>query len=320
MSQERLLELVGERVDDPELQGLGMLISLKGASDAGHLHAQLSNGLLTALDAELFARFDADELVCYSAQRPRVTFVADHFAGYQAPGIDIYLLTDELGRKFWFLTGVEPDLRWERFVSELCRFVDAYNVPLTASAVSLPMPVPHTRPIGVTAHGNRQDLIENISTWSPTAETPASVTALLEIRLNDQQRDVVGYSLHTPHYLSESEYPAVAVAGLEYLGAALKLALPTEKLREAARLVEGQLAEQLASSEDVKQMVDGFEARFDAHAHQHEQRSLLVDVDQDLPDAEQLGARAEDFLASLGDTGPWLDAAHQREAGESPES
>lgn len=300
------MTLVADDLDNSRLQGLGMYVLLKSMSDAGQSQAQVTNELFGRLESELFATFDADELVAYTSQRPRLTFLGDHFAGYQAPRIEIYLMTDELDRKFWFLTGVEPDLKWERVISEILGFVDAFNVSLVVGTASLPMPVPHTRPVGVTAHGNRKDLIENISTWSPTVESPAGITSLLEIRMTEAGRDIVGYSLHTPHYLAESEYPAVAVATLEYVGAALKLALPTDKLREAARAVDQQLAEQLEANNDVRQMVDGFEERFDAHAKEHEPRSLLLDDDKQMPDAEELGASAEQFLSLIENTDDWL--------------
>lgn len=300
------MTMVANDLDDSRLQGLGMYVLLKSMSDAGQTHSQVTNELFGRLDSKLFATFDADELVVYTSQRPRLTFLGDHFAGYQAPRIEIYLMTDEMDRNFWFLTGVEPDLKWERVIAELLGFIEAFNVSLVVGSASLPMPVPHTRPVGVTAHGNRKDLIENISTWSPTVESPAGITSLLEIRMAEIGRDIVGYSLHTPHYLAESEYPAVAVATLEYVGAALKLALPTDKLREAGRLVDQQLAEQLEANNDVRQMVDGFEERFDAHVQEHEPRSLLLDEDKQMPDAEELGASAEHFLAAIENTDDWL--------------
>ncbi len=310
MSKQSLMTMVADDLDDSRLQGLGMYVLLKSMSDAGHTHSQVTNELFGRLDSQLFATFDADELVAYTSQRPRLTFLGDHFAGYQAPRIEIYLMTDEMDRKFWFLTGVEPGLKWERVISELLGFIEAFNVSLVVGSASLPMPVPHTRPVGVTAHGNRKDLIENISTWSPTVESPAGITSLLEIRMTEAGRDIVGYSLHTPHYLAESEYPAAAVATLEYVGAALKLALPTDKLREAGRLVDQQLAEQLEANNDVRQMVDGFEERFDAHVQEHEPRSLLLDEDKQMPGAEELGASAEHFLAAIENTDDWLRNGH----------
>lgn len=318
MSSHSLITFTVDDLDSPRLQGLGMYISLKGAGDAGQAHLQIHNELFAQLRGQLVASFAADQLVVYTAQRPRVTYLGDHFAAYQRPVIELYLMTDEMDRDFWYLTGVEPDLLWEEFSADLLRLIDAFNIGPVVSTNSLPMPVPHTRPVGVTAHGNRPDLIEGISTWAPSAELPAGFTDLLEIRLADAKRDVVGYSLHTPHYLAEAEYPPVAVAGLEYVGAALNLALPTERLREAGRAIEEQLAEQINSSVEVRQMVDGFEKRFDAHAQEHAPRSLLLDEDQQLPSAEEIGARAETFLAGIEDLSQWLPDTQVEESNEHP--
>lgn len=316
MSRQSLMKFMLDDLDSSRLQGLGMYVSFKGTGDAGLGYQQIRNELFAQLPGELVASFDNDRLVCYTAQRPRVTYLADHFTAYQRPTIELYLLTDELDRDFWYLTGVEPDLLWEEFCANLLSLIEAFNIGPVVSTNSLPMPVPHTRPVGVTAHGNRPDLVEGISTWSPTAEVPASFTDLLEIRLADVDREVVGYSLHTPHYLAEAEYPPVAVAALEYVGAALNLALPTERLRSAGRSIEEQLAEQINSSSEVRQMVAGFEKRFDAHAEEHTPRSLLLDEDQQLPDAEQIGARAETFLAGIEDLSYWLPEPAEEETEE----
>ncbi|MBM6620959.1 PAC2 family protein [Micrococcaceae bacterium RIT802] len=293
-----LVRLNEEVIDDPRLQGLGMLVSLAGHADAGHVSQQVRRELLGGLASELVASFDADQLVNYRERRPHVSLAADHFTEYVAPTIELYRLTDGLGTDFLFLTGSEPDLQWERFAAAVVLLARGLNVSLTAGIGAAPLPVPHTRRIGVTVHGNRQDLREGISTWNPTAEIPAAAAHLLEMRLDEDGRDVVGYDLHIPHYLADSEYPQAAVAALEFLGAALSLGLPTDQLREAARKVEGQIAEQVAETPEIQRMVSTFEQRFDAHVPDSEMRSLLLPPDEDVPDGDDLASAAEAFLSS----------------------
>lgn len=290
-------------IDAIELQGLDLLIGLRGHADAGHALAQVRTELLDSLNPRLIASFDADQLVNYRERRPQISFLGDHFAAYQGPSIELYLLTDGLDRDFLFLSGPEPDLAWDRFTRSVIALINAFNVQLTVSFDAVPMPVPHTRPLGITAHGNRKDLIEGISTWSPTAEIPASLTALLEVRLIESGRDAVGYSIHVPHYLSEAEYPQVAVGILEHVGAAMELGLPTDRLREAGRDIESQIAEQVAATPDVARMVENFEKRFDKHVPEIERRSLLVTVDAELPDGDEIALAAEEFLSGFPDSG-----------------
>jgi len=280
-----------------ELRGLNLVMGFTGFADAGHVVRQITAELLDTLDAEMIAEFDADQLIDYRSRRPQVSFVEDHLQDYQAPSLALYRLVDGLGSPFLFLAGFEPDLQWERFARAVVGIVEELDVNLVTWIHSIPMPVPHTRPVGVTVHGNRPELIEGISVWKPTVEVPAAVGHILELRLTEAGRNIAGYVIHVPHYLAEAEYPTAAVAGLEYLGAATSLMLPTDRLREAGREVGRQIAEQIEASEEVQQVVSRLETRYDEKAEGTVRRSLLADENDQLPNADALGAAVEAYLA-----------------------
>jgi len=280
-----------------ELRGLNLVMGFTGFADAGHVVRQITAELLDTLDAEMIAEFDADQLIDYRSRRPQVSFVEDHLQDYQAPSLALYRLVDGLGSPFLLLAGFEPDLQWERFARAVVGLVEELDVNLVTWIHSIPMPVPHTRPVGVTVHGNRPELIEGISVWKPTVEVPAAVGHILELRLTEAGRNIAGYVIHVPHYLAEAEYPTAAVAGLEYLGAATSLMLPTDRLREAGREVGRQIAEQIEASEEVQQVVSRLEARYDEKAEGTVRRSLLADENDQLPNADALGAAVEAYLA-----------------------
>ena len=281
----------------PELRGLNLVMGFTGFADAGHVVRQITAELLDTPDAVRVAEFDADQLIDYRTRRPQISFVEDHLQDYQAPKLALYRLVDGLGSPFLLLAGFEPDLQWERFARAVVGIIEELDVNLVTWIHSIPMPVPHTRPVGVTVHGNRPDLIEGISVWKPTVEVPAAVGHLLELRLTEAGRNVAGYVMHVPHYLAEAEYPTAAVAGLEYLGAATSLMLPTDRLREAGREVGRQIAEQIDASEDVQQVVSRLETSYDENAEGTVRRSLLADENDQLPNADALGAAVEAYLA-----------------------
>lgn len=287
-----------EVMDSAELKGLNMLMGFTGYAEAGQVTTQISGELLNHLDNELVASFDADQLIDYRSRRPHITFVEDHFSDYQPPRLDLYRLYDSLQQPFLLLTGFEPDLQWERFAGAVIALADRLDVNLVAWVHSMPMPVPHTRPLGVTAHGNRPDLIEGITSWKPTAELSASVGHLLELRLAEAGVSVVGYVVHVPHYLAEASYPPAAVGAMEYLGAAAGLMLPADRLREAGRNVERQISEQVAGSSEVQSVVANLEKRYDEYTGGVERRSLLTKNNDELPGAEELGAAVEAYLAT----------------------
>ena len=285
-----------------DLRGAPLLAGFTGFADAGHVVSQIRDELFENLEHELVATFDADQLIDYRSRRPTITFLEDHLEEYEAPRIELHRMSDGLGEPFLFLTGFEPDLQWERFAAAVLELVRTLDVGLVAWIHSVPMPVPHTRPIGVTVHGNRPDLIEGISSWRPTAQIPASVGHLLELRLAAAGIDVVGHVVHVPHYLAEAEFPPAAVAGLEYLGATASVVLPTDRLREAGREIERQIAEQVEASAEVKGVVTTLERRYDEYTESTVRRSLLVKDNDEIADAEELGAAAEAFLASAAGT------------------
>lgn len=283
--------------DDPSLRGLPLIAGFTGFVDAGQVVAQVRDEVLASLDHELLAVFDTDQLIDYRSRRPRITFEQDHLRDYQPPILELRVLRDGLGERFLLLSGMEPDLQWERFCAAVGQLVSMLDVPLVAWVHSLPMPVPHTRPLGVTVHGNRGDLIEGMgSTWRPTAELQASIGHLLEVRLMETGHDVVGYVVHVPHYLAEAEYPPAAVTALEYLGASIGRVLPTDRLRAAGRDVERQIARQVDNSAEVQGVVSSLEKRYDEHA-EGSRRSLLVKQNMELASAEELGAAVEAYLA-----------------------
>ncbi|WP_120005288.1 PAC2 family protein [Nesterenkonia muleiensis] len=274
-----------------------MLVSVAGHTDAGSLSEQLADSLLGSLPHRQVASFDIDELFDYRSRRPQVTFTENRFSDYRGPKLDLFEVRDAMDRPFLLLTGDEPDFQWERVSRTVLQLIEELDVKLLVTVDSLGLPTPHTRPVGVTAHGNRKDLIDGISTWAPSAQIEAGLSQMLELRADEAGRDVVGYTLHVPHYLAGGRYPQVAVAALEYAGAACEMMLPSDELREAARTVEADVSRQVEQAPEIAQLVKQLESNFDQHASPA-QRSLLLREGESVPDAEELGAAVEEFLRS----------------------
>ena len=77
-------------------------------------------------------------------------------------------LKDQMQKPFLLLSGPEPDYQWDRFVAAVMLLVDQLDVRLVTLVDAIPLPVPHTRPLGVTTHGNADELLEGLATWSYT--------------------------------------------------------------------------------------------------------------------------------------------------------
>lgn len=283
--------------DGPSLHGLDLLVVFSGYLDAGNVSTQLENVLLERLDHQRIATFDTDQLLDYRARRPHLRFDGKQFFDYEAPELELHLVKDQMQRPFLLLSGPEPDYQWDRFVAAVMILVDQLEVGLVTFIDAIPLPVPHTRPLGVTTHGNAQELLEGLATWAPKGRIAAGAAQLLELRAADAGRQVSGYTLHVPHYLADATYPQAAVAALEYVGAAMDLMLPSEELRESGREVERQIAAQVQHRPEISAMLERLEQRFDEHSQEHQIRSLLLKPDEQMPDAEEIGSAVESYLS-----------------------
>ncbi|GAA4375601.1 proteasome assembly chaperone family protein [Agromyces bauzanensis] len=278
--------------------GLPLVAGLTGFADAGAAVAQTTEYLLSTLESTVVATFDADELLDYRARRPIILFAGDHLADYRPPRLSLDLARDELGQPFLLLTGYEPDFQWERFGSAMLGLIDDLGVSSTTWINSIPMPVPHTRPIGMTVSGNRADLIDAMSIWRPTTRVPSNALHLVEYRLHEQGHPTTGFVLLIPHYLSDTEYPLAAVAALEAISASTGRIFPTDSLREQGREFVARIDEQVAESGELGKLVGTLEERHDSYMKGTTLRSPLTDEAGELPSADEIAAELEKFLAS----------------------
>ena len=282
-----------------ESAGLVMLYHFDGYIDAGETGGQIVERLLGSLPHQLVARFDHDRLVDYRARRPLLTFRRDRWTGYEVPAIEVRLLQDTTGAPFLLLSGPEPDVEWERFVAGVLQIVERLGGRLSVNVHGIPMGVPHTRPVGLTPHGNRSDLVPGHRSPFEEAQVPGSAEGLLEYRLMEAGHDVLGVAAHVPHYIARSPYPDAALTALEAITAATGLVLPTvaHALRSDAHRTQTEIDRQIREGdEELTALVQGLEHQYDAAAGAQTRGNMLAEP-LEIPSAEELGREFERFLA-----------------------
>lgn len=283
--------------DLPELDRPVLIQALTGFVDAGAAGRLAREHLLDTLSSRVVVTFDIDQLMDYRSRRPVMLFVEDHWEHYDEPRLVLHLLHDAAGSPFLLLTGPEPDLQWERFTAAVVGLIDRFGVRLTIGVNSIPMAVPHTRPIGVTAHATKRELISGYEPWLQRVQVPGGAGNLLQFRLGQQDRDAMGFAVHVPHYLAQTDFPAAAEVLLDCVSRASGLALPTGDLRVAAGAVREDIDKQVAQAEEASALVRALEQQYDAFLRGRAGTSLLAAEEGQLPTADELGAELERFLA-----------------------
>ncbi len=293
-------ELVHDGGDGPVL-----LTALDGFLDAGGAAQSALTHLTDAHPGRVVATFDVDAFYDYRARRPPMTFAEDHYEDYQAPRLVCRLMHDAAGTAYLLLHGPEPDTHWEAFCAAVRALVEHFEVSLVVSWGAVPMAVPHTRPVMVTQHANRTDLVTRASMWRGAIRIPSSALALLELRLGEWGHPATGFVAHVPHYLANLDYPQSAIPLLESASAATGLSWDLAALHARAAERAEDITRQVEESSEIRDVVEGLEQQYDAFHRPEDDERLPLAEERELPTADQLGAQFERFLADLdeGDRG-----------------
>jgi len=293
------VHIVDEAPGDAAGEPLPLVIGLHGFLDAGNATALAVDHLVDQGSGPVVASFDVDSFHDYRARRPAISFVRDHYESYDAPRLNVRLMRDSLEHPFLLLTGPEPDTRWEAFAQAVREVVERLDVRLVASLGSVPMAVPHTRPVALTQHANRSELMLRENAWPGEIRVPASAQALVEVRLGETGHDMTGYVAHVPHYLAQFDFPQAAVVLLEGIEDSTGLSFDLDAIKVAAEEKSREIASYLEDNPDVAQVVAGLEQQYDTFLRSEESGSSLLADDAPLPTGDEIGEQVERFLAGL---------------------
>jgi hypothetical protein len=281
----------------PVPSGLPLVIALTGFTDAGSAVSRLIEYFRDDLDPSPVVVFSNDVLLDYRARRPIISFSEDHLTDYRPARLELSLAHDAIGQPFVLLAGYEPDFAWDAFTETVLELAAGLQVSSVTWVHSIPMPVPHTRPIGTTVSGTRSDLVEAHSVWRPHTQVPSTVGHLLEYRFAETGASIAGFVLLVPHYLGDTEYPAAALAALDSVTVATGLVFDGDGIREENREYLTKVEEQVTGSDELTRMVENLEERYDSYMAGATSATPIIHTG-DLPSADELAAELERFLAT----------------------
>ncbi|MDA8901026.1 PAC2 family protein [Pontimonas sp.] len=295
MFDDRLFREAMELSDVPK--GLPLVAGLTGFADAGGVVTQVNRYLLDALESERVGTFNNDLLMDYRARRPVFQFEETHLTSYESPRLSLDLVQDELGSPFLFLSGYEPDFLWETMSQTILGLIESLEVSTSSWVHAIPMPVPHTRSLGVTVSGNREDITDALSVWRPTTGVPGTLMHLIEYRLQEAEHPTAGFVVLVPHYLADTQFPDAAITALQSVTKATGLIFPTDSLRESGREFLTGIGKQVEDNTELEKLIESLEKRHDSYMEDNAVPSPLMDADGEVPSADMIGTELENFLA-----------------------
>ena len=273
------------------------LYALGGRGEPGEANFLLAQHLVSTLHRERVFTFDPDEFIDYSTNRPTVTLDRTKFVDYQPVQIAVDMLRDDEGTSVALLHGPEPDLAWEKFADHVVAIVKEMGADLSIGMRSVPMTVPHTRPVHVVAHGTSELIADQDELVDGVVQMPAAMASAIEYKLSEAGMDTIGFGAGIPFYLTQNPYPQASAELIRKISSVTGLALPVGDLEAAAAQISASIAEEVENDPRLTQMVKWMESQYDAReiGEGAEDAAPLTDV----PSADEIGAAAEAFLADF---------------------
>lgn len=252
----------------PDLDRPNLIAAFHGWNDAGQAATTAVRYLVEAWHAQPFARIDSEDYYSYSDTRPTIRIVDGsqreltwptneffHFAGTDSTPPAILLI------------GVEPNLRWKGFCSEITRLASSLGARRLVTMGSLVMDTAHTRPVPLTGFSTDPEAQERLAARNITRssyEGPTGIVGVLHDACLREQLPTASVWAGSPHYLGTTPNPKTALGLLDALDDILSLHLNLTEMRTVADEFVRQVSLAVANNDEVKSRINAIEERQDA--------------------------------------------------------
>jgi proteasome assembly chaperone (PAC2) family protein len=288
--------------DDPiaydaevELDRPVMIAAFRGWNDAGDAATFAAEHLAQVWSAQRIAHIDPEEFFDFQSVRPTVHLVegttrfiswpTNEFWAARLPGAphDVVLLV-----------GTEPNLRWRAFSDLIVNTARRLDVSLVVTFGALLADVPHSRPVQITGTAVDPDLVRRLGLHRSRYEGPTGIVGVLHDALSRSGVDSASLWAAVPHYLAVTPNPKAALALVETVTGLIGVGADVGELARATLDYEEQVAQIVATDDDVQAYVRLLEERID-------ERSLEEIAEANLPSGDSLALELERFLRERGD-------------------
>jgi predicted ATP-grasp superfamily ATP-dependent carboligase len=280
----------------PTLNRPVLVAAFEGWNDAGDAASTAAAYLARKLDAERFAAIDPEEFYDFTTTRPEVRLIDGLTRSIEWPAntFSAAITTSAAARDVVFLQGVEPQLRWRTFCSEVVDVARAVGVELVVTLGALLAEVPHTRPVRVTGTADNDVLATKLGLQRSRYEGPTGIVGVLHDEFRRAGTASASLWAAVPHYVGQTPSPKATLALVERAAELLELPLLTSDLDLASAAYERQVSEVVDADDDASAYVRSLEEAQDEDDDDEEPPPLSSSG------ADTLAAEVERYLRDHG--------------------
>ena len=285
-----------------ELASPVAIAGFEGWNDAGEAASGVVNHLGIAWQATPIGAIDPEDYYDFQVNRPVVEIDKGHTKRLIWPTTRISLARAQsvepldpvhgsgssvpptgLSRDVVLVHGIEPNMRWRAFSSELVHALESLGVELVILLGALLADSPHTRPVPVTVGSSSAKLAADIAVGSVGRveyKGPTGIIGVLQHSCTGAGIPAVSLWAQVPHYVAQPPSPKATLALLHRLEDILDVTLPLADLPDDARAWErgvdeladqdAEVAEYVRTLEEQRDATDDPQASGDAIAREFE--------------------------------------------------
>lgn len=240
----------------PTLVDPVMIAAFEGWNDAGDAASNAVAHLAAVWGAKPIAALDPEDYYDFQVNRPLVSVDATGERELSWPTTHISVAHGALGRRDVVLVrGIEPNIRWRAFVSELLAVGDELGVQMVVVLGALLADVPHSRPVPVTGSAAEATLAEQLGLTRSRYEGPTGIVGVLQDACARVGVAAVSLWAAVPHYVAQTACPKATLALVNRLEDLLDARIPVGDLPEESRAWEIGVDELAAEDPEVADYV-----------------------------------------------------------------
>jgi proteasome assembly chaperone (PAC2) family protein len=159
------------------------------------------------------------------------------------------------------LRGVEPNLRWRAFCTEVLEIAGELGTSMVVTLGALLADSPHTRPVPVSGTASDPTTAADLGLEHSRYEGPTGIVGVLQGAAVHSGVPAASFWAAVPHYVSQAPCPKAVVALLRRVEDLLDVPVPLGELPEEARDWERRVDELAAGDTEVAEYIAALEER-----------------------------------------------------------
>ena len=239
----------------PSLRDAPLVMSFEGWNDAGEAASAALRFIDRAIQSVPLAEIDGEEFIDFTVHRPTVRMTDGEMQIIEWPRTEFRYGSLDATRELVVGLGVEPHLRWHRFIDLVAEFVSRLRIRQVVLLGAYVADVVYSRPVGVTGSASRLELLSGIGVLPSRYEGPTGIVGVLADRLRRDGVEVTSLWAGLPHYISATPNPRGALALVQKLTALLEIKLDEEPLRRQAAAFEERISNLVAADPELSEYV-----------------------------------------------------------------